>query len=280
MSDPAKTSSAAVPLALLAVFAAVAAGLQLSEARSRESLLPAMRVIQQQGKGLERAAAQALPLTPEQERAEGERLNARLSPRPFSPALEPLRGLVAELGVEASRGPLVRRFPSRYVFDVYDSRSPNAFALPGGFVHVSSALVERLRGRDDQLLFVLGHEIGHVELGHCADGSRLQAYGRELGLGGLGELAGVMRTLAALSFSESQELEADAFAVRLLAEKGRDPRAGLGAFDALGLTEARERRDPLEAPGEALTDYFRTHPGAWERRARVRAEIGLAARGR
>jgi Zn-dependent protease with chaperone function len=275
MSDPEKTSdNRPVALALLVVLGGAAAGLQASTAPSRESLLPALRVVQEQGKGLDRAAGAALPLTPEQERAEGELINGRLRAAAGDTAAQ---GFVRELAPVALRSPLARRYQGRYEIGVYDSPTANAFALPGGFIWITSTLAERLRGDENALLFVIGHELGHVEVGHCADTARLRFYGRQLKLVPLAGVAEFGRTLASLSFSESQELEADAFAVKLLSSLGRDPSAGLRAFDALGLTEqAAGVSGPLRVPEETLTDYFRTHPGAWERRTRLKLAVARA----
>lgn len=49
-------------------------------------------------------------------------------------------------------------------FKVYKTRDVNAFACPDGSVRVFSALMDELT--DDELLGVLGHEIGHVALRH------------------------------------------------------------------------------------------------------------------
>src|SRR2546421_5554594 len=46
---------------------------------------------------------------------------------------------------------------------------PNAFALPGGFIFVTRALLGLCQGSHDDLAFVLGHEMGHVLSGHAAE---------------------------------------------------------------------------------------------------------------
>ena len=49
-------------------------------------------------------------------------------------------------------------------FKVYKTKEANAFACPDGSVRVFSALMDALT--DDELMGVLGHEIGHVALKH------------------------------------------------------------------------------------------------------------------
>lgn len=248
----------ALPLILVSV--ALGAAVLLSRGSgSRESLLPLSRAVAEQEKGLDRAAGAAFPLSPDEERRIGEGLDRGLA------HVESAR--LGEFGETAAGSPLVTRFRGRYVFRATPSGGLNAFALPGGFVYATEPFLKRLQGDGDALLFALGHEIGHVELGHCADAYRLR-----------GALS-VARLFAQLHFNPSQELEADAYAVRLMRSLGRDPRAGLRVFDALGLPAgARTKRGPGEVVLEGAADYFRTHPGSWERRAALEREAAAAAR--
>ena len=53
---------------------------------------------------------------------------------------------------------------TNYPFQFYvlaDNRTVNAFALPGGPIFITEALLTRLQN-EDQLAGVLGHEVGHV----------------------------------------------------------------------------------------------------------------------
>lgn len=52
----------------------------------------------------------------------------------------------------------------RQYFKVYQTTECNAFACPDGSVRVFSALIDILD--DNELLGVIGHEIGHVALRH------------------------------------------------------------------------------------------------------------------
>ena len=55
----------------------------------------------------------------------------------------------------------------QYHFYVVNDMEVNAFALLGGHIYLHRGLIEFV-DNESQLQFVLGHEIGHVELGHCA----------------------------------------------------------------------------------------------------------------
>ncbi|MBI5882971.1 MAG: M48 family metalloprotease [Elusimicrobia bacterium] len=275
-----------LPIALLSAFAGVAALLALRQASpTRESLLPSMRVLQQHEKQLDRAASQVLILSPEEERRIGSEFDARLRNR--EPAVTPAEeaafradeGLVVEVGRPLARAPMVRRFPGNYSFRVLRGRGGNnAFAVPGGFVYVLPGLAAKFRAAPAALAFVLGHEIGHVELGHCGDGVRTREWFGKVGLAPVGDLAGILRVLAQLHFSEVQEIEADEFAVRLLRATRQDPAAALQALDLLELPQdGQTRRGAEDVAWEGLSDYWRTHPMGWERRNRIQRLIGRRA---
>lgn len=51
-----------------------------------------------------------------------------------------------------------------YYFYVLDDKKINAFAVPGGYIFVNKGLLDKLN--EDELAFVLGHEIGHVAARH------------------------------------------------------------------------------------------------------------------
>ena len=56
----------------------------------------------------------------------------------------------------------------KFSFKMLDTDMLNAMALPGGHVYATRSLMEKFTD-DDQLAFVLGHEIAHVELRHSVD---------------------------------------------------------------------------------------------------------------
>lgn len=104
---------------------------------------------------------------------------------------------------------------------------PNAFALPGGDVVITDALVKLLEDRPDALVGVLAHELGHVEHRH---GLRIT-----LRAGAVGVAAGVMvgdfstllaaapALLASQSYSRDFERQADGYSRSVLLAAGIDP---------------------------------------------------------
>ena len=112
---------------------------------------------------------------------------------------------------------------------------PNAFALPGGTMVMTDAFVEEF-DEPDVIAGVLGHEIGHI-----VDQHGLKRLYRSLGAyfliaflaGDVGPLTEDLvlegNVLLSLSFSRSQEREADRFGLTLTKAAGYDP-AGLKVF--------------------------------------------------
>ena len=99
---------------------------------------------------------------------------------------------------------------------------PNALALPSGVVIVMDELVELAR-REEQILSVLAHEIGHV---HHRHGLRMALEGSAVTvivatvLGDAASVATISSTLPAIyvnqSYSRSHETEADTFALHYM----------------------------------------------------------------
>ena len=145
----------------------------------------------------------------------------------------------------------------------------NAFALPGGSIVLTDALV-RVARSDSEIAGVLAHELGHVELRH----SLRQIYSAAgvavfltLISGDPGALIDSVisqaSVLLTLSYSRGFESEADARAVELLLAIGEDP---IAFADLLARISG----------GEA--SILSTHPGSGERREAVRALAEKAAR--
>jgi predicted Zn-dependent protease len=72
----------------------------------------------------------------------------------------------------------------QYSFTVIDDDGINAFALPGGYIHITRGLLT-LASNEAELAGVLGHEIGHVTARHAAQ-RYSTATATSLGIGVLG----------------------------------------------------------------------------------------------
>ncbi len=107
---------------------------------------------------------QYLVLAPDEERKWGARLHEQLlGQEKVSDDAEMQRR------VERLAKPLVAltHHDVRYRFTILQADEVNAFSMAGGYVYVNQGLLKFAKD-DGELQFVLGHEIGHVDLSHCS----------------------------------------------------------------------------------------------------------------
>ena len=153
-----------------------------------------------------------------------------------------------------------------YRFRVIEQKEINAFALPGGPVYVTSKMMEFVKGHDDQLAALLGHEVTHVARRHAAQQIQRQAW---LGIGIQILTRGTLQTAALLAanleelgYSRQHEREADRYGAVYLVRAGMDP-------DPVA---ALMERMAAEEKGSTL-GFLRTHPGGNERARLLRGAI-------
>ncbi|MBR4552409.1 MAG: M48 family metalloprotease [Bacteroidaceae bacterium] len=127
-------------------------------------------------------------------------------------------------------------------FKVYQTNEINAFACPDGSIRVYSALMDALS--DNELIGVLGHEIGHVALRHTKQAwkSALRRSAASEALAAMSDTyyalsESVLGELSSVVFSarhsRSQETEADDYGYTFLKENGRNPWAMAIAFEKM-----------------------------------------------
>ncbi|OGA42562.1 MAG: hypothetical protein A3G24_25135 [Betaproteobacteria bacterium RIFCSPLOWO2_12_FULL_62_13] len=181
--------------------------------------------------------------------------------------------------------PHVKRKGIQYQFHVIEADGVvNAFALPGGQIFFTTGMLNFLQS-EAELAAILGHEISHVDLGHCIERFQLELAFKKVGAGGIGQLAEIARSLVALEYNKYQELEADAHGIRLSVDAGYDPGAGAAVFERMkrhfGERTAGKAKTPIgevtHALGDALVSYFQSHPPSADREQRLKS---LVARNR
>ncbi len=159
--------------------------------------------------------------------------------------------------------------PERYnlLFRKSDVLGPNAFALPHGTVVITDELVTLLDEKEDALLAVMLHEIGHVEYQH---GMKMVARSAATSLffalllgdiEGIGEyVIGASSSLLDSAFSRDMEREADEYAIEKLEALDKSPTAFADAMKGfLSLSE----QDGEEH--HSLLKYLNSHPSTKER---------------
>jgi predicted Zn-dependent protease len=152
----------------------------------------------------------------------------------------------------------------------------NAFALPGGPVFITEALLARLQ-TEGQLAGVLGHEISHVVERHSAQQIAKQELTQGLsgalilstydpndpGSGRTAQMALLIANLVNLKYGRGDELQADHYGVKLMGEAGYDPNAMVAVMDVLA--SSRQGGEPPE--------FFSTHPSPENRSERIKEAI-------
>jgi predicted Zn-dependent protease len=183
-----------------------------------------------------------------------------------------LQQYVNQLGLTMARASERPQLP--WHFGVVDDPTPNAFALPGGFIYVTRGLLG-LMNTEAELVSVLGHEIGHVTARHSvAMISRAQVAQLGLGIGMIllpnlarfGDLAGGGLQLLFLSYGRDAERQADDLGFRYGREQGYDMRDMVNVFAAL--------QRAGEAAGQSpLPTWLASHPYPEERIQRIQQKL-------
>ncbi len=153
-------------------------------------------------------------------------------------------------------------------FRIVNENDLNAFALPDGRVYTTNLMAHAVT--DDELAFVLGHEITHVKEKHSKSQNAKATGGAILGailaaaLGGsqkdieLG--ANIMGGLTLGHYSQKDENRADAGGIRWMARAGYDPTKAADAMqrliDKYGAGDA----------GTPVLGWFATHPDTKNRK--------------
>lgn len=164
--------------------------------------------------------------------------------------------LVAQLGPQ----------PFKYRFFIIDDPSMNAFAVPGGYIFVTTGMIRQTE-REGELAGVLAHEISHVYARHMAKqlekakianaaslvGALAAVF---LGVGALAQplLVGSMAVSASamLKYSRDFEREADSLGFKWLMKAGYNPRDMMSIFSKMGRQRWFE--------GGEIPVYLSTHP--------------------
>jgi Zn-dependent protease with chaperone function len=170
--------------------------------------------------------------------------------------------------------PLVRAVPTndvQFKFHVLAYPEPNAFALPGGHIVITTGLL-KLAGRPEELLGVMAHEMAHVTQRHAL---RHQISGKgpiylvQILTGGrsraLEALAFPSELLAYESFSQEYEREADVAGWNSLVSANLNPHGMIDMFRKL---------DKQEPKGEGGSGHsaFDSHPALEKRIAWLEAK--------
>ncbi len=157
----------------------------------------------------------------------------------------------------------------RYTFVVLDTDGVNAFAAPGGFVHITRGALGLLK-TESELAGVLAHEIVHVAGRHTVKAiqkGRMVQMGAEETLSNpalFSRLVDKATELVLAGFGRAEELESDQDGLALAHAVGYAP-GGLSSF----LTRLSQRN----ASSTEKQGLFASHPEIKERLAKLGRQI-------
>lgn len=225
---------------------------------------------------------QHVTMTPQQEISLGIQSAPRMAAQMGGelPSSNPKVQEVQRIGSSLVQNTQARKSPWKFQFHVLaDSKTVNAFALPGGQIFMTSGLLNRLQ-TEAQVAGVLAHEIGHVIQRHSAEQMAKGQLGQMLVLAtqvgtsdqynsgyGAAMIANVVNQMMQLRYSRSDELEADLWGLKLMTEAGYDPRAMLQVMRILkeasgsgGGPEMLQTHPYPESRIEQINEYLKQNP--------------------
>jgi predicted Zn-dependent protease len=163
-------------------------------------------------------------------------------------------------------------------FSIIEADEVNAFSHVGGYIYFNTGLLKIIES-DEELQFVVGHEIAHLELGHCEKlityAVRAKGLGDELG-GSLGAesaqaIAGIAYQALSSGFSQDQEFACDAWSYKTMRKSGvshTDCCAMSRKFvkrEKQSSSSEDKSKDPANKIDSEIDAHFRTHPPAEKR---------------
>lgn len=146
----------------------------------------------------------------------------------------------------------VRKNPSKIDYSIYILKDTaiNAFTF-GGRIYITEAMLKKCQQNDALLYAIIGHEIGHSEVGHIK--TTIQEL--ELTNDIFGEQNGAtffeLKKMLTASFNQKNELEADYYGIELTNELGYDVCTAVDFWKEMSSNENKFNE---------LEDFFRTHP--------------------
>lgn len=180
-----------------------------------------------------------------------------------------LQNYVDEVGNRVIQNSTAKNSP--YPFDFHLLRDPqtiNAFALPGGQVFLTAALLSKLNS-EAQLAGVLGHEVGHVVGRHGAEHLAKQQLGSAL-VNAVGVaasdrpesgrqaaiLAQAVNQMVNLKYGREDELESDRLGFQFMTEAGYNP---------IGIVELMKILNSARGDAGGQPEFMSTHPNPGNR---------------
>ncbi len=158
-------------------------------------------------------------------------------------------------------------------FKVYETEEINAFACGDGSIRVYSGLMDVMD--DDQLIAIIGHEIGHV-VHKDTKAAMKRAYMSSAARDAVGSVGGLVQTLSSsvlgdiaenfvsAQYSQKQEFNADAYGFSFAVNNNHDKYSMYRALNKLTDMNGGSTMSKVQK-------WFSSHPDSGERASRVKA---------
>jgi predicted Zn-dependent protease len=187
-----------------------------------------------------------------------------------------LQDYVDEVGNRVVQNSAAKGAPYPFEFHLLrDPQTINAFALPGGQVFLTAALLGKLNS-EAQLAGVLGHEVGHVIGRHGAEhlakqqlgGALVNAVGIASSDGSGGQQAAILaqavNQMVNLKYGREDELESDRLGFQFMTQAGYNP---------VGIVELMQILDDARGNAGGQPEFMSTHPDPGNRIEQLTAII-------
>jgi predicted Zn-dependent protease len=246
-------------LSLCAGLACAQEGVDVGEASSLRTMVPAEQMEQQATKSYRQLLKQAA---------------AKEALAPDShPQLKRLRAIARRLMPHAERfNPRAAQW--HWEVNLIGSKQINAFCMPGGKIAFYTGILNTLKLTDDEVAMIMGHEMAHALREHAREQAAKNTLtgiaANVLGIFAAGsnysDLANIAisagQGLAGRAFSRSDESEADLVGMELAARGGFDPRAGITLWEKMAT-----------ASKGAPPEFLSTHPANASRIEEIRRHL-------
>ena len=214
---------------------------------------------------------QHIRMTPEQEVSMGRQLAPQMAAQFGGVSAHPTRERVSQVGARIVSRSSAAKTPYKYSFYLLaDRKTVNAFALPGGQIFITEALLGLLKS-EDELAAVLAHEVGHVLARHSAEHLAKQQLTQQLigaviigsGSYDTAQLAQLAGSLINMKHGRADEIESDTLGLRLMREAGYDPRAMITVMQVLEKASGGSRQP----------EFASTHPSPANRIEKIKEHL-------
>ncbi|MDE8557361.1 M48 family metallopeptidase [Pantoea vagans] len=176
--------------------------------------------------------------------------------------------------IAAALGDNINGVPANY--KVYQTKDVNAWAMANGCIRVYSGLMDMMT--DNEVEGVLGHEMGHVALGHTRKAMQLAyattaARTAAVSVGGVigslsqSQLGEMGEKLVNAQFSQTQESQADDYSYDLMKKRNINPEGLVTSFEKLAKLEQGRQ-----------SSMFDSHPASEARAEHIRERIAADAK--